>query len=128
MMTWNDITDFAELNQIVRVLRAKVETAPCGADAIRLAGDFLQGNNADKIVKCGALLYIFAPKSLLGSSLPKGMRSLIASAVGCNMDFVSRAKRVILFLYKNDKMFHDDVNSTTAALTDYLKEKKLWRD
>lgn len=128
MMTWNDITDLAALTRRARALRTKAETAPCGTDAIRLAGDFLQGSNAGKIVKCGALLYIFAPMGLLGASLPKGMRSLIAGAVGCNMDFVSRAKRVILFLYNNDKMFRDDVDSTTAELTGYLKEKKLWRD
>lgn len=65
----------------------------------------LKNDNYYKLLKITVLLYYFAPLSIAYKRLSNKTCGLFAKAAGCDIYFMSKKKKDILFLYYNDRVF-----------------------
>jgi len=84
----------------------------------------LTNNSYYKLLKITVLLYYFAPLSIAYKRLTNRTRGLLARAAGCNIYFISKKKKDILFLYYNDRMFHKDIDDTIAYIDTKLASRE----
>lgn len=121
MSSWDNIEEMAKLKENINRLSSKLESlAPERGDIgqiQQLTADL--SAKYDKLVVFAILLYRYAPYSLVGENLPKRMRNIIARVLKCSVRYVSREKNVVLFRYKNDKIFHRAVESAMNYIANY---------
>lgn len=63
---------------------------------------------------------IFSPRALAGDNLRAGMRTKLASVLGCEPTVISHAFENLVFHYKKYKTFRAEVDQAYAALCEKL--------
>jgi len=94
-------------------------------DSNKLKTPPLTNNNYYKLLKVTVLLYYFDPLSIVYKRLLSKTRGSLAKAVGCNIYFISKKKKDILFLYFNDRYFKEDIDYIVSYIDGKLASRKV---
>ena len=120
MNIWEYIKAKARLKEeSVRLSIEKSRQKHIPEEAMGELADFINPRYG-KFTTCTVLMYFYAPEALGGYKMCRQMRNKIANAMKCNPAYISRKRNVALFLYDNDRKFHEEVDEAIDASIDFI--------
>lgn len=120
MNVWEYIKAKAKIKEeIVRLDIEKSKQRHISDEVMGELAEFLMAKFS-RLTVCTVMMYFFAPDALGGYKMRKQMRNKMADAMRCNPGYISRKRNIALFLYNNDKKFHEEVDEAISLSVDFM--------